>query len=157
LAIYKVEDNQFKELEHTKLETEKIYEVKDLQTYLANSIQIIGDDLLVIATEFSDWEDSKRSIDILCIDKDANLVVIEIKRSNEGHMELQAIRYAAMIANMTFDRAISTFQTYLEKHSKELDAKKELLRFLEWTEIDEDDFAFLSRLPPQFYGLMSGI
>ena len=95
----------------TKLEIEKIYEVKDLQTYLANSIQIIGDDLLVIATEFSDWEDSKRSIDILCIDKDANLVVIEIKRSNEGHMELQAIRYAAMIANMTFDRAISTFQT----------------------------------------------
>lgn len=141
MAIYKVEDNQFKELEHTKLETEKIYEVKDLQTYLANSIQIIGDDLLVIATEFSNWEDSKRSIDILCIDKDANLVVIEIKRSNEGHMELQAIRYAAMIANMTFDRAISTFQTYLEKHSKELDAKKELLTFLEWTEIDEDDFA----------------
>jgi hypothetical protein len=53
----------------------------------------------VSAWNKSDWEDSSRSIDLLCIDKQANLVVIELKRTEDGgHMELQAIRYAAMVS-----------------------------------------------------------
>ena len=34
---------------------------------------------------------------LLCIDREANLVVVELKRTEDGgHMDLQAIRYAAM-------------------------------------------------------------
>ena len=39
---------------------------------------------LVIADEFSDWEDSRRRIDLLAIDRNANLVVIELKRDEVG-------------------------------------------------------------------------
>ena len=52
---------------------------------------------LVISEEFSDWEDSKKRIDLLGIDSDANLVIIELKRTEDGsYMDLQAIRYAAI-------------------------------------------------------------
>lgn len=36
---------------------------------------------MVIAEEFGEWEDSKRRIDLLGLDREANLVVIELKRT----------------------------------------------------------------------------
>ena len=47
---------------------------------------------MVIAEEFGDWGASRRQIDLLCIDKEANLVVIELSRTEDGgFMALQAI------------------------------------------------------------------
>ncbi len=142
MAICKVENDKLIELENTSFEYERIYEVSHLQNYLSNAIQIIDKDLLVISTEFSDWEDSDRRIDILCVDSEANLVVIELKRTKDGaHMELQAIRYSAMIAKMKFETAVNTYAKYLKKINSDLDAKENLLKFLEWDEILEDKFA----------------
>lgn len=142
MAIFKIKDDRFVELEKTTFESEKIYEVRDLQKFLANSINIIDSNLLVIDTEFSDWEDSRRSIDILCVDTDANLVVMELKRTQKGgHMELQAIRYSAMIANMKFEKAVKTYSRYLTKLGSDKNAEEELLNFFEWDERLEDDFA----------------
>jgi hypothetical protein len=84
-----------------------------------------------------------RRIDLLGIDRDANLVVIELKRTEDGgHMELQAIRYAAMVSTMTFDQAVDGFDHYLRKISREdADARAELLAFLRWDEPDHEQFA----------------
>jgi len=74
---------------------------------------------LVVSEEFGDWEDSRRRIDLLGIDKAANLVVIELKRTEDGgHMELQAIRYAAMVSKMTFDRLVEV-STIISLHRGE--------------------------------------
>ena len=95
----------------------------------------------MIADEFSDWEDSRRRIDLLAIDRNANLVVIELKRDEVGaHMELQALRYAAMIANMTFDKACEYFATYIEQEGLQIDARKTLLDFVDLDESQLDDF-----------------
>jgi hypothetical protein len=57
-------------------------------------------------------------------------------------MELQAIRYAAMVSTMTFDQAVDLFGRYLTQIGKdETDARAELLDFLGWDEPDEDAFA----------------
>ncbi len=72
-----------------------LQERRDLQRLLRENIEVIAPETLVISEEFGEWEDSKRRIDLLGVDRDANLVVIELKRTEDGgHMELQAIRYA---------------------------------------------------------------
>jgi hypothetical protein len=96
----------------------------------------------VVAEEFGEWEDSKRRIDLLGVDADANLVVIELKRSEDGgHMDLQAIRYSAMVSTMTFGKVVSVFSDYLKKQRRDEDPQTILLDFLKWDEPDEDGFA----------------
>ena len=69
-------------------------------------------------------------------------MVIELKRTEDGgHMELQAIRYAAMVSAMTFDNAVEVFTKYLRKNSRDEDARTTVLEFLEWDEPIEDEFA----------------
>lgn len=88
-------------LDTAKFNSEGILE-KDLQTAIKHNIAAISPDTLVIAEEFGGWDDSKRRIDLLGIDRDGNIVVIELKRDETGaHMELQALRYAAMVSTMT--------------------------------------------------------
>jgi hypothetical protein len=98
---------------------------------------------LVIDEEFGEWEESRRRIDLLGLDKDANLVVIELKRTEDGgHMELQAIRYAAMVSTMTFDKVVEVYSRYLAREGKsEVNARTAILDFLGWDSPDEDSFA----------------
>lgn len=143
MPIYKLKGNQIIELEQTTFTIERIDEARDLQKFIINSIETVEKNLLVISSEFGDWEDSKRRIDILCLDKNANLVVVELKRTEDGgHMELQSIRYAAMVANMTFEKAVVTFKDYIEKNNLEIeDPQEAILNFLEWDDVNKEEFA----------------
>ncbi len=106
-----------------------------LQAALKNHIQAISPDTLVISEEFCEWDDSKRRIDLLGIDRDGNIVVIELKRDETGaHMELQALRYAAMVSTMTFRQAVDIYQKYLDRSGEAKNAKSELCNFLNWQE-----------------------
>ncbi len=172
MPIFKLNGDKLTELQPTTFSVERIDEGRDLQKFIINSIETVEKNLLVISSEFGDWEDSKRRIDILCLDKDANLVVVELKRTEDGgHMELQSIRYAAMVANMTFEKAVLAFQNYIEKNNLELgDPQKAIMNFLEWDEVNEDIFANDVRiilvsanfskemkLQLRFYGYLNGI
>ena len=120
-----------------------LQERRDLQRLLRENVEVISPDTLVISEEFGEWEDSKRRIDLLGIDRDAKLVVIELKRTEDGgHMELQAIRYASMVSTMTFDRAVEVFAKFLETQGKiDQDPGTTVLDFLGWDAPDEDRFA----------------
>lgn len=145
MALYYLEEKSLRDLDRTSFISEGIKERSDLQRYLLNRIDIISPDLFVITEEFSEWESSMRRIDILCIDKNANLVVIEIKRDSDGsHMELQSVRYASMISSLKFDTLVDIYKQYLVKNRKESDAEKALdsiLNFLGWDSPQEDNFA----------------
>ena len=106
----------------TSFGQEGVLERSDLQRLLRDKPEILEEGLLIISEEFRDWEDSNRSIDLLGLDAKGRLVVIELKRGETGqHMDLQAIRYAAMVANMTFPQAVKALQAYLEKRANETD------------------------------------
>ena len=78
----------------------------------------------------------------MAIDKQANVVVIELKRNETGEfMELQAIRYASMVSTLTFQKATEIFQKYLDLKNNEEDAETKLLEFLGWEEVKAEDFA----------------
>lgn len=141
MPVYRMTKDALEALPETGFQARGIKERADLQRLLRANITPVAPDVLVIAEEFSEWDDSKRRIDLLGVDRDADLVVIELKRDDEGgHMELQAIRYAAMVSTMTFARAVEVYQSFLEQRGDGNDAQAGMLEFLGWDEPQEDEF-----------------
>jgi hypothetical protein len=143
MPIYEFGQHGISRVEETSFSLSGLHERRDLQRLLRDHVEVIAPGTLVISEEFGEWDDSRRRIDLLGIDKDANLVVIELKRTEDGgHMELQSIRYAAMVSTMTFDQAADVFGRYLAKAGKEdEDPRATILDFLGWEEPDDDQFA----------------
>jgi RecB family endonuclease NucS len=113
LPIYEFSQSGIVALKETAFSSVNMYERRDLQRLLRDNVEVIAPDTLVISEEFGEWEEARRRIDLLGVDRDANLVVIELKRTEDGgHIELQSIRYASMVSTMTFDRAAEVFGRY---------------------------------------------
>lgn len=143
MPFFEVSGDRLSRLSRVSLAEVAVHERRDLQRLLRVHLSELLPDVLVIAEEFGDWDDSKRRIDLLGIDRKANLVVIELKRGDTGaHMELQAIRYSAMVSTMTFEQAVAAFENYLSALGRApADARQRLLDHLGWSEPSEDDFA----------------
>src|SRR4051794_14492345 len=142
MPIYEITQSAIRKLGETTFSAAGVRERADLQRLLRSNIEVISPDTLVIAEEFGEWEDSRRRIDLLGLDRDANLVVIELKRTEDGgHMELQAVRYAAMVSTLTFERVVDIFDAYLKRIGRAADARATVLEFLGWDDPDEEVFA----------------
>jgi hypothetical protein len=140
MPLYEMTGDAFTEIKATSFAAEVVTERADLQRLLRTHIQIIAPDTKFIAEEFSAWEDSRRRIDLLALDRDARLVVVELKRTDTGgHSELQALRYAAMASSMKFDDVVRA-HAHAEQISDEA-ARDAILEFLDWEEPDLAKFA----------------
>jgi hypothetical protein len=139
MPLYELTHDALTPLLRTTMAQQDFRERDDLQRLLRTSIGVIDKNLLVLAEEFSQWEDSKRRIDLLALDKQANLVVIELKRTEDGgFMDLQSIRYAAMVSAMTFQQAVYEHARFLGDPANLENAKLSILKFLEWDDPHED-------------------
>ncbi|NVJ65991.1 MAG: hypothetical protein HWE16_05835 [Gammaproteobacteria bacterium] len=144
MSLFRISSGEITALDKTTFANQNILERNDLQQALKHNIDVIAPECLVISEEFSYWQDSKKRIDLLAIDKNANLVVIELKRDETGsHMDLQAIRYASMVSPLTYEQACKYFQKYLDKNTpnEHNDAEEIIKDFLDWDEPEKDDFA----------------
>lgn len=113
MALFEFADHALTDVTVTTLAAEHVLERADLQRALRERIEVLGEDLLVVSEEFGDF-DVNRRIDLLCVDRGGQLVVVELKRTTDGgHLELQAIRYAAMVSVMTFDQLVVTYERHL--------------------------------------------
>ena len=142
MPIYEITQSAIRKLGQTTFGAAGIRERADLQRLLRSNVDVVSPDTLVVAEEFGQWDESRRRIDLLGLDREANIVVIELKRTEDGgHMELQAIRYAAMVSTMTFEKVVDVYADYLRRIGEEIDARTSILEFLGWEEADEDLFA----------------
>lgn len=139
MTLYAIHDEQLKPVSTTTFAQEAILERKHLQAMLRRDTSPLGDEeLLVLCEEFGQWQDSNRRIDLLCLDKSGGLVVVEIKRTEDGgHMELQAVRYAAMVSSMTLEQAIAAHASALGTDTAREDAQAAVLDFLELDAVDD--------------------
>lgn len=138
MPLYRIDDRGVTPLAPAAFADIEFRERRDLQPLLRDQIEILGDDLMVIAEELSWWEDSRRRIDLLALDKAGHLVVLELKRTQDGgHVDLQALRYAAMVSAMTFEDVVRVFAEHLDRTrpDEQVDARAKLEGFLE---SDED-------------------
>lgn len=132
MTIYILSREAITEIPRASFSELELREKEDLQRLLREFIHVISPGTMILAEEFGDWEDSRRRIDLLGLAKDGCLVVIELKRTEDGgHMELQALRYAAMVSTMKFEQAVSAHAEYLRKRGEFTeDAERRIRDFL---------------------------
>ena len=145
MSIFLLENGQLNAIQGTTFINESILERQHLQQALKQNISVIAADCLVLTEEYAEWDASRKRIDLLAIDKQANLVIIELKRTDTGdHMELQALRYASMISTMTFEHALDVLVDYRNKNGEEgftrENARETIEDFIELEAINETNF-----------------
>ncbi len=113
-----------------------IWERKHIQEWVQQNPEMLGEELLIVTTEFDRFVNSDDRLDLLAVDRDGNLVVVELKRDPiAGYADLQAVRYAAMVSSMTVDKVLPYFVVYRQKHYAEeislTEARKRIFDFVE--------------------------
>jgi hypothetical protein len=143
MPLFEMKPGELVAVASSTFANEKILERADLQRLLRAHIDTIADDVLIVAEEFGAFSDAKRRIDLLGIDREGRLVVFELKRTLDGgHLELQALRYAAMISTMTFDDLVGHYENYLAAVEPEA-ADEAQARLANW--LDDGDGTVISR------------
>jgi hypothetical protein len=133
MPLFELSSTAIRGLERVDFSAVGLLERSDLQRLLRDHIDVIAPDTLVISEEFSSWDRSDRRIDLLGVDRQARLVVVELKRTtDDSHADLQALRYASMVSKMTFDEAVETLRRHYAQRQREDDPKARLLEFLGW-------------------------
>jgi len=83
----------------------------DIQEWIEKTPSILGENLLIIAKEYQ--LPSKTRLDLLAVDKKANLVIIELKRDNSGSsVDWQAIKYCSYCSNFTHEEICQIYAEY---------------------------------------------
>lgn len=134
-------------IEPTGLKDLGAKEVKDIERWIKREPEILGEEMLVIASQFSNWDKTSDRPDLLGLDRRGKLVVIEIKRDGSGKdQDLQAIRYASFASTLTSDDVIQLYRDHRhEEHGEDLtpsESKGQLDEFVESEDIgvlDDDD------------------
>lgn len=144
MPIFEITDSGLARHEGAAFARLGLRERQDLQRLLRDHVEVLGDDLLVLAEEFGNWKDARRRIDLLALDRDGHLVVIELKRTEDGgHMDLQALRYAAMVSAMTFEDVVAAYADFVTRvrPEQEADPRTKLVSFLGLEEADEAEIS----------------
>lgn len=97
----------------------------DLQRWIEQYPEIIEPDLLVITTEFDQWQIRERRVadrlDILFLDSDGSLLVAELKRDEAPDTtDLQVLKYAAY-SQLTVEDVVEQYSRY---HQVEVDSAR---------------------------------
>ncbi|MFT4244923.1 MAG: DUF4268 domain-containing protein [Micrococcaceae bacterium] len=100
----------------------------DLQEWIYNNPDILGEKLLIISKEFDRWDDTNERLDLLAIDLQGNLVIIENKSDTSGKdVVWQGLKYTAYCATLKKEDICGIFQKQLGKSA---DAAWRICEFL---------------------------
>lgn len=128
-----IENKKLIELSQTQFSTLKLKERYDIQEWIEKTPEILGEELLIIYKELE--LPSKIRLDLLAIDKKANLVIIELKKDDSGtNVEWQAIKYASYCSRFTREDVFMKYAEYLQLDSE--DAQLRIEEFID-EEIDK--------------------
>ena len=141
LFTYNKNSKKISTYDETDLKSHNILERQDIEKWVENFPEILGEELLIITTEYDKFDKTNERLDLLAVDKDGNLVVIELKRGDSGkNVELQAVKYAAYCSTLTLNDVVKLYHSYLLKNRNSItedEAKTQILNFIENDEFEE--------------------
>jgi hypothetical protein len=116
----------------------------DLQEWVLAQPSLLGEDLLVVTSEFNQFDRTAERLDVLMLDRAGKLVVVELKRSAVGTAaELQGLRYAAYCSALSFDDVVEMYTAFhAARDRRELsrdEARSEILDFVADPDFEELD------------------
>lgn len=111
-GLQRLKDQEFAELD--------ILERTDFQQWAVEEPRLLGEDLLVIADDYSNFEQTRDRLDILALDPTGKLVVVELKRDQADQTtDLQAIKYASYCATLTGEEIQRDYRQYWNKRAND--------------------------------------
>jgi len=111
--MYKVniENKSLTKLAKVKYSELGLRERFDIQEWIEKTPEILGEEFLIIAKEYE--LPSRSRLDLLAVDKKANLVIIELKRDDSGSsVDWQSIKYASYCSAFTDEEIYRIYATY---------------------------------------------
>jgi hypothetical protein len=128
-------------LGETDFASHSILERQDIERWVEEHPDILGEDLLMLSSEYDRFDKTSERLDLLALDKEGTVSVIELKRDDSGrHLELQAIKYAAYCSTMTLRDVISLRADYLARKGNPTstdEVKNDVLAFIEKEDFEE--------------------
>ena len=95
----------------TKYSSLKLKESYDIEEWIEKNPEILGEELLIINRQYCPATGLK--LDLLAVDKDANLVIIELKRDDTGtDVEWQSIKYTSYCSILENSEIFKLFAEY---------------------------------------------
>jgi hypothetical protein len=107
----------------------------DIQEWVLSTPTLLGEELLVVSTEFDRFDRTSERLDVLAIDRAGKLVVVELKRTAAGTAaELQALRYAAFCSAFSLEDVAELLAKHVRDREGEPltteDARDRILSFV---------------------------
>lgn len=104
-------------MEETTLAAVGLKEREDLQRWIAEHPGVIGDDLLLVTSEFDRWEIKEHKVadrlDLLFMDSHGSPLVAELKRDKAADtVELQALKYAAYCSQLVLEDVVEEYARF---------------------------------------------
>lgn len=132
-------DDSFEKVESCTYAEIGVWEPRQIQDWIRKFPELLGEELLIVADQFANFSTSSDRLDLLALDRDGNLVVIELKRdASASYADLQAIRYAAMVSSMTLDTLAQYYVSFLRKfNQEEVDEDEARTRIVEFVRSEE--------------------
>lgn len=97
-----------------------LLEREDLEEWAIEEPRILGEDLLVVTSEFENFERTRDRLDILALDRAGKLAVVELKRDRADETtDLQAIKYASYCATLTPRQVQEEYRDFWANHRDE--------------------------------------
>lgn len=97
-----------------------LLEREDLQEWAIENPRLLGEELLVITSEYAQFQDLRDRLDILAIDPAGKLTVVELKRDKaDKTTDLQAIKYASYCATLTAEEIQKDYRNFWNDRREE--------------------------------------
>ena len=107
IRLWEISKDQLNEITQSKLDLES-----RLETWLDNDISILADALLVIGRQVI--TDYGGKLDLLCIDRNGDLVIVELKKDKTAREVIaQALDYASWVKDLSNERVREIANAYL--------------------------------------------
>lgn len=141
LFVYDKKSKTVAPCKETNLKVHNLLERQDLEKWIEICPEILGEELLILTTEYDRFDKTSERLDLLALDKEGNLVIVELKRDDSGKsVDLQAIKYAAYCSTLRLQDVVDLFhkhESQKENIVSKDDAQKKVLDFIENEEFEE--------------------